>query len=81
MGDFLDHVDMAKSKGLLAKKLYVVFSVAGDADAAKKVFLEHLAYQKELETKGVMFAAGPIGDENEDGMGAPGPASQSKTQN
>jgi len=69
MGAFLDHVEMAKSKGLLAKKLYVVYSVAADAEAAKSVFAEHLAYQKALETKGVMFAAGPIGDENEDDMG------------
>ena len=69
MGDFQDHVDMAKSKGLLAKKLYVILSTAADAEAAKTVFLEHLEYQKKMESKGVLFAAGPFGDEQEDGMG------------
>lgn len=68
MGAFQEHVDLAKSKGLLAKKLYVVISTLADEGAAKAVFADHLAYQKHLETDGVLFAAGPFGDDREDGM-------------
>ena len=69
MGEFQDHVDGAKAKGLLAKKLYVIISTTADDALFKEHFAEHLAYQKKLEADGVLFAAGPLADDEEDGMG------------
>ena len=63
MGEWQEHIAKARSKGLLAKELYVVISTStGDMDKYQANFLDHLAYQKELEQKGVLFAAGPFGD-------------------
>lgn len=69
MGEFLDHVEKSKAKGLLAKRLYVVISTVVDPELMQQNFEQHLAYQIELEAAGVLFAAGPFGDDNEDGMG------------
>ena len=58
-----DAVQPAHSPTKLGKKLYVVLSepvaAAGDRAAARA---QHLAYQYELERKGIMFAAGPFLD-------------------
>ncbi|MCZ6604485.1 MAG: YciI family protein [Alphaproteobacteria bacterium] len=70
MGEFQEHMEKSKAKGLLAKRLYVVISTAGDdTGLMQQHFADHLAYQKSLEVKGVLFAAGPFGDENEEDMG------------
>ena len=55
---------MAMHEKMLHKKLYVVFTEpAPRAGDRRKVFPQHIAYQLELERKGIMFAAGPIVDE------------------
>ncbi len=61
-----DYVTMVREKGVLAMQLYVVHSkpVSG-LDGVKANHGPHLAYQKELEEKGIMFGAGPLADENE----------------
>ncbi len=47
--------------------LYVVFSTpAGGMDAVLANLEDHLAYQKEIEAKGIMFAAGPLADDAEE---------------
>lgn len=60
------HIDKVRSKGLLAKQLYVVMTepAAGMAPLLE-VLQEHLAYQLELERKGLLFAAGPFADDAE----------------
>ncbi len=52
--------------GVLAKKFYVVFT--SPAEGLGKVMEnieEHLAYQHEIEQKGIMFAAGPFATDDE----------------
>lgn len=58
------HIDHVTEKGLLAKQLFVVLTepVSG-LEAVHKNLQEHLAYQLELERKGIMFAAGPFADD------------------
>lgn len=64
---------MANSPTKLNKQLYVVFTEpvpnGGDRAAARA---QHLAYQYELERRGIMFAAGPFlddaGESNGSGM-------------
>ena len=55
-----------RSKGVLGMQLYVILTkpTAG-MDSVLENMGAHLAYQKELETTGVMFAAGPFANEDE----------------
>jgi hypothetical protein len=47
-------------------QLYAIFTEpAGDMQAVLDNMGPHLAYQKELEARGVMFAAGPFADDEE----------------
>lgn len=65
-GSWQQHVDHVRAKGLLAKKLYVILTTpTGDLDALKEHLPAHLAYQKDLEARGVTFAAGPFADDTE----------------
>lgn len=58
------HIDKVTEKGLLAKQLFVVLTEpTGGIDEVLKNLQEHLAYQLELERTGVMFAAGPLADD------------------
>ena len=61
----------AHSPNKLGKKLYVVFTepieAAGDRMAARA---QHLEYQYKLEREGIMFAAGPILDGNDQPSGS-----------
>ena len=58
------HIDKVTEKGLLAKQLYVIQTEpTGGMDAIFENLQEHLAYQLELERTGVMFAAGPLADD------------------
>ena len=60
------HIDHVAAKGLLAKRLYVIFTTpTGALDALKAHFPAHLDYQKDLEARGITFAAGPFADDNE----------------
>jgi hypothetical protein len=53
-------------RGLLAKRLYVVLSepVSGLGPVLDNLDA-HVAYQTRLENEGVMFAAGPLSDDEE----------------
>lgn len=58
------HIDKVTEKGLLAKQLYVIQTEpTGGMDVIFENLQEHLAYQLELERTGVMFAAGPLADD------------------
>ncbi|KMO66955.1 YciI family protein [Mycolicibacterium chlorophenolicum] len=51
---------------LLAKQLYLVFSrPVNSFDRVMEVVDEHLDYQRELESRGIMFAAGPLATTDE----------------
>lgn len=55
------------SAGMLRMKLYIIFtSPTKDLDRVAEHIKEHLDYQIMLERQGVMFAAGPIWEDNED---------------
>ncbi len=61
-----DIVERCETMGVLAKKLYVVFT--SPAEGLGKVMEnleEHLAYQHEIEQNGTMFAAGPFATDDE----------------
>ena len=54
------------SKGMLQKQLYVYFTTpAGGMDPVMENLDTHLAFQVELERKGIMFGAGPHWSEDE----------------
>ena len=61
-----DIVERCETMGVLAKKFYVMFT--SPAEGLGKVMEnieEHLAYQHEIEQKGIMFAAGPFANDDE----------------
>lgn len=59
-----EYVAMVREKGVLALQLYVVHSTpVNGLDGVRENHLPHLAYQKVLEAKGIMFGAGPLADE------------------
>ncbi len=61
-----EHLDKVTAKGLLAKQLYVILTKpAGDLQPVLDTLQEHLTYQLELERKGIMFAAGPFADDDQ----------------
>jgi len=65
-GSWQDHIEHVRAKGVLAKQLYVIFTTpTGGIDALKQHLGEHLAYQKDLEARGITFAAGPFADDSE----------------
>ena len=58
-------LERARINGLLGKELYVVFTSATDGmEPIRANIKEHLAYQRMLEDTGVMFAAGPMAEDN-----------------
>lgn len=61
-----DKVEDVRSKGVLGMQLYVILTrpVAGMA-AVLENMAAHLAYQRDLEARGIMFAAGPFANEDE----------------
>ena len=66
MGTWQEHIDHVSAKGLLAKRLYVILTTpTGSLDALAEHLGAHLAYQKDLEARGVTFAAGPFADDAE----------------
>ncbi|MBN8944928.1 MAG: hypothetical protein J0H01_35825 [Rhizobiales bacterium] len=55
-----DIVEVSKSRGFLAKQLYVIFTRPTDGMGPVMANLPvHLDYQESLEKRGIMFAAGP----------------------
>ncbi len=66
MGTWQEHIDHVSAKGLLAKRLYVILTTpTGALEALGEHLGAHLAYQKDLETRGITFAAGPFADDAE----------------
>jgi uncharacterized protein YciI len=60
------HIRHVSDKGLLAKPLYVILTTpTGGLDALAQHLAEHLAYQKDLEARGITFAAGPFANDDE----------------
>ena len=58
-------LERVKINGLLGMELYVVFTSATDGmEPIRANVKEHLAYQRMLEDTGVMFAAGPMAEDN-----------------
>ena len=65
-GSWQEHIDHVTAKGLLAKRLYVIFTTpTRGLDALKENLGAHLAYQKDLEARGITFGAGPFADDTE----------------
>lgn len=61
----------AHSPNKLGKKLYVVFTEPVESSGDRMVVrAQHLEYQYGLERRGVMFAAGPFLDENDQPNGS-----------
>lgn len=68
-----EHIRHVTAKGVLAKSLYVIFTTPTDGlDAVKQQLAEHLAYQKDLEARGITFAAGPFANDAEDAWSGEG---------
>jgi uncharacterized protein len=64
MTDWADYQEQARSRGALAKELFVVRSVpAAPLGSIGQRLSEHLAYQGELESRGALVLAGPLSDE------------------
>lgn len=61
--------EMARERGALALELYVVQSTpSGAPDDVKNNLPDHLAYQRDLEMRGVLVLAGPLSDPTGDIM-------------
>ncbi len=61
-----DHINHVRAKGVLAKPLYVIFTTpTAGLDALKSHLAAHLDWQKDLEARGITFAAGPFADDSE----------------
>ncbi len=61
-----EKVEDIRSKGVLGMQLYVILTRPVDGlDRVLENIGPHLAYQKELEASGVMFAAGPFANDDE----------------
>ena len=61
-----EHINHVTAKGVLAKPLYVIFTKpANGLDAVREHLPAHLAYQKDLEARGITFGAGPFADDTE----------------
>lgn len=64
-----EYKSAAKARGALALELYVAHSVPAKAPEDVKASLpEHLAYQAQLEARGVLAFAGPMSDETGEHM-------------
>lgn len=66
---WVDYKNEAKSRGALALELYATVSTpAKEPQDVKASLPDHLAYQAELERKGVLAFAGPMSDETGEHM-------------
>jgi uncharacterized protein YciI len=66
MASWQEHIDHVSAKGVLAKRLYVILTQpTGSIDALAEHLSAHLDYQKDLEARGITFAAGPFADDTE----------------
>ncbi len=61
-----EHVQRIRDRGVLGMRLYAVITTPTNGLGPVLEHLQdHLAYQKQLEYKGIMFAAGPFADDAE----------------
>ena len=59
----------SRAKGFLGMQLYVVLTEPVEGmGPVREHFVAHIEYQKEIERKGIMFAAGPFADDKEEFM-------------
>ena len=57
-------IDNARAEGLAAREYFIVFTEpAGDRLAVQRHLKVHLDYQRDLENRGIIVAAGPLSDE------------------
>lgn len=64
-----DYKTIARDRGALAFELFVVLSTPSAApDEIKAVLPRHLDYQRQMESEGKLFLAGPLSDESGDEM-------------
>ena len=58
--------DMSREQGYLAKDLYAVFTTPANGLGPVMEQIEaHLAFQRNLEARGILFGAGPLYDEGD----------------
>ena len=66
-------VQQCEGLGLLAKKLYVVFTKpVNGLGPIMEVLDAHLAYQNKIQDEGIMFGAGPFSDDTEENWNGDG---------
>ncbi len=64
-----DYKQEAQERGALALEVFSIISTpAGDLAKVKKLLPEHLAYQADLERRGLLMLAGPLSDESGEQM-------------
>lgn len=57
-------VDNARAEGLVAREYFIVFTEpAKDRESVQRHLGIHLEYQRDLEKRGIIVAAGPLSDE------------------
>ena len=57
-------VDNARAEGLAAREYFIVFTEPlAERDAIQSHLAIHLDYQRDLERRGIIVAAGPLSDE------------------
>lgn len=62
-----EHVQKIRDRGVLGMRLYAVLTTPTNGLGPVLEHLqEHLAYQAQLEERGIMFAAGPFADDTEE---------------
>lgn len=68
-----EYKKIARSRGALALEVFVVESTpCGSPGDVKENLSAHLAYQRDLEDKGVLVLAGPLSDETGEEMAGAG---------
>ena len=73
MPSWKEYKEIARSRGALAFELYVVESTpAGSLEEMQDVLPDHLAFQKRMESEGVLFLAGPLSDSSGEQMSGGG---------
>ncbi|KUP94586.1 YciI family protein [Tritonibacter horizontis] len=64
MPDWTSYKDAAKARGALALDLFMVHTVpVPGGPAVPDILPDHLAYQRQLESDGSLFLAGPLSDD------------------
>lgn len=69
MPEWNEYKEMARQRGSLAFELFMVESTpAVGPEKLKETLPQHLAYQKDMETAGKLFLAGPLSDDTGEQM-------------